>query len=486
MAEDPEARDTLGTGNFNDRWQAHLLGNLAKYILVDKSRRVGGTRSVARKCHDKGTTRIDRGYQFTGVSVRQKDAEGIISYIKERHDELPPRFKRKLVGDAKTEAQFVHPNGKSALYQAFPAKATRSKGGDVLLDEFAFMPDDRAVYVGSLPSIGLHPEDQIFIVSNRWTKSGMFYDLVRRAEGKYQNYFHYRIPWWICPRLCTDTERANVEAPLLSTRDRVNEFGTQFMIELFDSFPDLETFCTEFELEFLEALSALFSPELMEQLCVADWGDEPSADLPCRVIETAPHELDWMWLNANKKGVLFGGYDVGRQRHESDFIIWDFVGEKKYQRMIIRLFKAPYRTQEKALVAGMKQCDIVRTCIDSTGIGHELAENLVKDYPGRFEGVWFTPQVKDQLATRLYIAATTEKQELFLPRYRPLILHFVSIKKEAGAGGTVRYNVDLNEQQQGAKHHGDMFWASALGLEAANIKVARGGLVILPSSVRPQ
>lgn len=224
----------------------------------------------------------------------------------------------------------------------------------------------------------------------------------------------------------------------------------------------------------------------MDDLCVANWGDEPSAELQCRVIETAPHELDWVWLNANKKGVLFGGYDVGRQRHESDFIIWDMDGDEKRVRMIIRLYKAPYRTQERALVEGMKRCDIVRTCIDSTGIGNELAENLVKDYPGRFEGVWFTPQVKDQLATRLYIAATAEKREVFLPRYRPLFLHFVSIKKEAGAGGQVRYSVDLNEQQGSSRHHADMFWAAALGLQAANIKVAQGGFVMLPNSVRPR
>lgn len=486
MAQDPEERDTLATGNVSDPWQAHLERNDAKQILIDKSRRVGGTRTVARKCHDKGLTRIDRGYQFTGVSVRQKDAEGIISYIRERHDELPPRFKRPLIGDAKTEVQIVHPNGKAALFQAFPAKATRSKGGDVLLDEFAFMPNDRAVYTGSLPSIGLHPEDQIFIGSNPWSKIGLFYDLVRRAEGKYQNIFQYRIPWWLCPRLCRDTARAHVEAPLMSTKDRVHEFGTPFMIELFDSFPDLETFCTEFELEFLEALSALFSPELMDRICVTDWGDQPDDDLPCRLVEGLPSEIDWLWLAANTRGVLYGGFDVGRYRHESDFIIWDIEGDKKSVRMIIRLYQTPYRAQRLVLENGYKRCNITRTCIDATGIGNELAENLVKDCPGRFEGVTFSAPVKDQLATRMYIAATATKQELFLPRYRPLILHFIAIKKEIGSGGMVRYNVDLNEQQSGAKHHGDLFWASALGLEAANIKVLRGGMVILPDSVRPR
>lgn len=460
-----------------DPWQRHYMENRAKFIFKRKSRRTGGSRVAMDKAFVKSQRKPN--YRCQAVSIRQEDAKGLIEYVDEVHDDLPPRFKLRRITDSKTEIAFLFPNGKRSVITAQPNKAPRSRGGDAILDEFAFGRDDRKVFNGALPVVSLSPEDQLTVLSTPFAKSGVFYDLSRRAEGKYQDWEHYLIPWWLCPRLCTDTARAAVEAPLISTRERVEEFGTESLRAIFNSFPDLEAFQVEYELQFLEALSALFSPELMERITVVDWGDEPGAELACRVVEGLPTNFDWLWLKANRQGVLYGGFDVGRQRHESDFIIWDIAGDRKEVRMVSRLHQTPYKAQKMVLEGALKQCDVLRTAIDSTGIGNELAEDLSDKYPQRFQGVTFTPQTKDQMATRMYIAATAEEREVYMPRYRPLVLHFISIRKEAGAGGQVRYSVDLNEQQEVMHHHADLFWAACLGLEAANIPISRGGIVLL-------
>ncbi len=477
MARRPRLLTELGIGRSYDPWQRHYMANRAKFIRKKKSRRTGGSFIAMDKAFVKSQRKP--GYRCQAVSIRQEDAKGLIEYVDEAHDDLPPRFRLRRITDSKTEIAFEFPNGKRSVITAYPNKAPRSRGGDVILDEFAFGRDDRKVFNGALPVVSLSPDDQMTVLSTPFAKSGVFYDLDRCADGKYRDWDSYLIPWWICRRLCTDTERAAVEAPLMPTQVRVEAFGTESLQAIFNSFPDLEAFQVEYELKFMEALSALFSPELMDRITVAEWGDMPGDALACRVVETLPTDFDWMWLKANRKGILYGGFDVGRQRNESDFVIWDIDGSRKDTRMIIRLYQQPYRDQKAVLVGGLKQCDILRTCIDATGIGNELAEDLSVAYPQRFQGVMFTPQVKDQLATRMYIAATAKEREVFMPRYRPLVLHFISIRKEAGSGGQVRYSVNLNEQQEVMHHHADIFWAACLGLEAANIPIVRGGIVLL-------
>jgi len=463
----PELGGKNYTGRDYDPWQKHFLNNRAKFRFLKKSRRVGGTLAAVDDVWVKANERLDQGYRCQGISIRLKDAELLIESFRDLHDDMPPRFKRPIRGsDSMTEIALEHPNGKRSVFTAYPNRAPRSRGGDIILDEFAHGREDRKVFTGALPCVSLDEIDQLTALSTPFVKTGMFYDLDRRADGRYKNWFHYNIPWWLCPRLCTDVKTTEVEAPILSTRERVERFATETLQEIFDSFPDLETFQVEYELAFLEAVAALFSPELLDELCEVEWGDCKGSGFPCKVIEGIPTELDWMWLLANTRGVLHGGFDVGRERHESAYLIWDIAGKVKELRMIIRMFKTPYKEQKEVLEACVKKTNILRTCIDSTGIGAELAENLAREYPARFEGIVFTPQSKDQLATRMYIACIAAEREVWMPRYRPLILHFISIRKEAGSGSQVRYSVDLNEQLEGVRHHADLFWAGCLGLEA--------------------
>jgi phage FluMu gp28-like protein len=487
LAERPRRIAETAANRDYDDWQSHLMDNASQTILLNKARRVGGTKTCVEKLTIKGLLRARYGHSAQGISIRQKDSEGLIDYARELLDDLPPRFKLPVKGsDSKTEIAVEHPGtGRRWKFTAYPNTAPRSRGGDVLLDEFAHGRDDRKIFKGALPCLSLSPADQLIVLSTPFAKTGVFYDLVRRPNNQYSDWFHYLIPWWLCPRLCIDTERARTEAPLMSTRERVMAFGTLVLRAILDSFPDLESFQVEYELAFLDAVSALFPPELLNQICVADWGDGPGCELASRIIEGPPSELDWMWLQANKTGILYGGFDVGRKRNESDFLIWDIDGQKKILRMIIRLAKTDYKTQGDVLKAGCSKGHVLRTCIDATGIGNELAENLAKEYPGRFEGIWFTQAIKDQLATRLYIACTAAEREIWMPRDRSLMLHFISIRKEAGSSGQVRYSVELNDQLEAQQHHADMFWAAALGLQAANLKVIQGGFYVLPN-VRPR
>ncbi len=467
-AEQPSRVFETAGGVTYDPWQRHILRNGSQFILGDKSRRIGFTFDVCDKLLMSGLLRVHEGHQATIISISQDDAEGCISYVQARHDSLPPRFRYPLIGESRTELRMAHPNGKIWEIKAHPNRAARSRGGDVFWDEAAHGKNDRAVFAGTLACVAVDPRDQFIVGSTPFAKRGIFYDLVRKADGRYLNWDRYFLPWWHCPRLCVDCPAAEVEAPLLSTRERVERFGTPTLRAIYESYPDEESFRVEFELEWMEALSALFDPELMDSLTEPDWGDH--GELPCKVCEGAPTELDWRWLAASKKGVLFGGFDVGRRRNESVLAIWDMADLRRELRMLVRLPKTAFEVQEEVLAASCQKADVLRTYIDQTGIGEQLSERMAKAFPGRFAGVILTQQVKDALATKIHIACTARERQVWLPRYRPLVMHFLSIKKEVSSAGKIIYSVALNEQAEGSGHHADIFWACALGLDAANIR----------------
>jgi phage FluMu gp28-like protein/intein/homing endonuclease len=228
-----------------EQYQREFLANRARFRWVTKSRQVGfsflfALEALAR-CHlrDKHTAVF--------VSYNLDDAKEKILIARQVHEELPLAYQKKLVVDSKTELAFESSgvNKRLSRILSHPSKAPRGKKGDVYLDELAHYVNDREVYRGSTALI-LRSNGQLTGCSTPLGRRGIFWEIATEELRKYAHHTRQTVPWWLCRFFCLDVKRASEIALDLPTEERVEKFGSQTLIEQFDSLP-LEDFQQEFE-----------------------------------------------------------------------------------------------------------------------------------------------------------------------------------------------------------------------------------------------
>lgn len=134
---------------------------------------------------------------------------------------------------------------------------------------------------------------------------------------------------------------------------------------------------------------------LQEYCCVAI--DEACAFLPYELI--TPCEMtDILKSLETIKGDLYVGIDIGRRKDLT--VIWclERFENSKYTRKVKVLEKTPFHIQYEIISAILRHPKLRRCCIDSTGIGMQLAETAQKDF-GKYlvEMVMFTNKSKEEI-----------------------------------------------------------------------------------------
>lgn len=197
---------------------------------------------------------------------------------------------------------------------------------------------------------------------------------------------------------------------------------------------------------------------LQEYCCVP--ADESSAFITYEMItscedNTAPKDFAYLQTCTNP---LFIGFDVARSQHLSVIDVEELVGDVFVERQRIEMRGKTYAEQEFEFSRLLALPAVRRACIDSTGLGNQLAENMVKRWGYRVEGVRFTSQVKEELAYPL--RAAHEDKRLRYARDEKLRADLRGIKKETTPAGNIRF------VGEAADSHCDRFWAKALALHA--------------------
>lgn len=351
-----------------DWWQAWYLSHDFPFLIVSKSRRIGWSFITALKglINANDPNRFKYTKQFVSYSL--DDAKEKISFAREFYYSLPKRFRKKIVSDTKTALEFEDVGGRTrSRLISLPCKPPRGKGGDISLDEFAFHVKDSEIYTAALPVITRG--GQIEIGSTPFGNSGKFYDLLT-DEKTYSLFKRVKLYWWHSPALCKDVRKAIEEAPLLTTEQRVEEFGTDLLVEIFKSMP-LEDFQQEYENLFRDELSAFITLEMI-QACT------PLGDDEIKEFRT----LDDFILAYDPKdhGDLYAGYDVGRINNASELTIIGYFPEQRIKAVLasISYKNVTFDDQEKTLLKLMNELPVHRLAIDATGLGMNLAENLQK------------------------------------------------------------------------------------------------------------
>ncbi|MGQ9696944.1 MAG: phage terminase large subunit family protein [Armatimonadota bacterium] len=418
-------------------YQARFLNDASMTRVVLKSRQVGfswlfAAEAVAKTC-------MVPGHHAIFVSLSREEAQEKIRYALEIWNALPPLWRPRLVRQSRTALEFAG----GARIVSHPCKAPRGRSAaDLYLDELAFYRDDADVLAGSLPVISRG--GRITLASTPFGKRGAFWrECEARLTGRRPGILH-TVPWWHCSWLCTDVPSAKQQAEEMDTPHRVRTFGSPRLHSIAQQM-ELESFRQEYECVFADA-DASWVPYDEILPCVRD-------DL-----EVCASTADITHCT----GELYAGFDVGRTRHASELVVLEKTGARLSVRAVVTMKAAEYRVQKQCLeeLMALRGGIVRRLCIDATGIGSALAEEMAQAHPLRVEPVIFTARVKEDLAVGLRVAF--QSRDIEIPADRGLISQIHAVRRAVTSAGNARFDAD----DQGHEH-ADRFWALALALHAA-------------------
>lgn len=160
-------------------------------------------------------------------------------------------------------------------------------------------------------------------------------------------------------------------------------------------------------------------------------------------------------------GPLYLGGDIGRKHDLTVFWLLGRVGDVLWTRWVCELAKVLYREQLAVLDAILRRPNVVRACLDATGIGAMLAEEAqLRHGQYRVEQVQFTAPVKIDLG--MPMLAAFQDRTVRVPALAPVREDLHKIRKTTTVAGNIRLEADTDDDG-----HADRFWALALALHAA-------------------
>jgi len=457
-----------------DFWQDDFIRNRNRYISLLKSRQTGFSFVVAIKGLVKALDPARTQYTKQFVSYNEEDAQEKIRYARQLYDSIPNRYKKKLVHQTATMLEFEDVGSKTtSRLISLPCRPPRGKNGDVCLDEFAIYLPRLSKEIYTAASFCTLRRGCIEVGSTPLGTIGKFYEICTNRES-YPNFDRYFIPWWYAKVMCKDVRGAVQFAKEMETAERVERFGTDRLISLFQN-STLEDFQQECECVFIDSSASYISLELI----YANTPGRREEDIPTNIEKDEDYfaakrdveihcfkDADELILNYSPEkygSPLFMGLDIGRTSDATVFYIIGVINGKKRSVLRHEMRNADFDAQTAVLNKLMENLPIYRCCIDDGGIGRNLAENAHKRYGERAELYHFDLQSKEILA--MGVRTGLERREYELDNDRDFHAQIHSIKRTPSSGGSFRYDAERNE-----KGHADSFWAWALASYATDGK----------------
>ena len=161
--------------------------------------------------------------------------------------------------------------------------------------------------------------------------------------------------------------------------------------------------------------------------------------------------------------------DVARKNNLCVIYLVEKLGDVMWDRLRIELHNKTFSEIEFELYRLLALPQLKRACIDSTGIGMQLAERARQRFGWKVEPVHFTPAVKEELAFGL--RAAFEDRKIRLVRDDKLRADLRGLRKEVTPSGNIRFVGESDDS------HCDRTWAMALSHHAARRRFSAGGLI---------
>ncbi|MFQ5412750.1 MAG: hypothetical protein ACE5EC_10655, partial [Phycisphaerae bacterium] len=234
-----------------------------------------------------------------------------------------------------------------------------------------------------------------------------------------------------------------------------------------------------FHIDISDTRAAVDDEQIWREEFGCEFLDEATSFMTYELIRSCQDErmrTDVAWDRLRRvEADIYVGVDLGRTRDVTAIWIWErrivVVGSSKAAQFttlgVEILRNVPFSEQESALSRILGQPGVRRLCLDATGMGGHLSENLIREHGNhRVEGLHFTTGLKIQLAGELKVQA--ERGALRIPVDEAITRDWHSISRLVTAGGYVRFDADRSSGS-----HADRFWAAALGIHAAGTPLGK-------------
>ena len=417
-------------------YQMRWLQDNSMVKIWEKSRRIGAT--YVQSYEDVRDAAAGKVPAIWFSSADESAAKEYILYCEQwakLFDRAARALGQQVLDSDKNIKTFVieFSNGRRINALSSNPKAFRSKGGKVILDEFAFHDDPDRLWAAARPVItwGF----PLRILSTHNGKQCRYYKFIEAVKKGRLKWSHHLTPIQVA------VEEGLVDK--IYGRPTTKEEREAWLKEAHDSCADEDTWNQEY-------------------CCVAV--DAASAFLTYELIGACELQGVRMPLDQITDGDLYVGVDIGRRKDLTVIDVEQKLGRVFYERAQIVMERAPFHMQRDMLFSVLKHPCMRRAEIDETGLGMQLAEEAQQQFGKyRVEAVNFARgKVKEDLAYNMrthFEDRTVYIEEDFDTRED---LH--SVKKITTTAGNIRFDVAASD----AGGHADRFWAKALALHAGS------------------
>ena len=408
------------TPSFFLPYQCRWLEDYSRIKIWEKSRRIGATYVQAYEdVRDALTLKIRN--QTVDVWFSSADITAAKEYI-QYCEKWAKMFNAavqnlgEIVIDEKKDIKALSLEFKNgARINALSSNPTqfRSKGGKVVLDEFAFHSDQTALWKAAKPCITWgYP---LRILSTHNGQNCLYYQFIKRCKNKQLDWGHHITPIQLA------VEEGLVDK--IYGRPTTKKEREEWLENEHNDCADEYTWRQEYCCEAVDEASAFLTYEMLSAI------KEPNI------------LMDFETLKSCKD--LYLGYDIARKKHLSVISILEKVNNIKFLRHKIVLQKMRFRDQKKILYSFLKLPNLRRACIDSTGIGAQLGEDAQIDYGiSKVETFEFTNSSKSEIMYQLYSAVEDRNIIIDINTPEEDIEDYHSVRKFVTKAGNIRFDED--------------------------------------------
>jgi len=413
-------------------YQIAWIADQARFKIWEKSRRIGATYVQAYE-DVLDAARQDKPMDVWFSSADQSAALEYILYAAQwaKLFNLAAQDLGEIVIDSENNIKaysIEFATGKRINALSSNPKAFRSKGGKLVLDEFAFHKQPEELWKAAMPII-------------TW---GFPVRVLSTYNGKGNRYY----------RMASDAKKGNNWS--LHTTTIVGAVNQG----LADKISGRPLTPSEREAWTAEQRAAAGDEETWQQEYMCEPVDEATAWLTWELITSAEHP-DAGKPEMYQGGDCYVGNDIGRRKDLAVIWVSEKLGDVLWTREVIKMRGAKFATQDAELDRVVGAYKVRRICMDQTGMGEKPVEDAKKRY-GEYkaEGVLFTGPVKQHLAT--VGKQAYEDRKVRTPEDRAIRESHHSVRKLTTVAGNPRFDADRSEVG-----HADEFWAHMLALHAA-------------------
>lgn len=417
-------------------YQIEWLKDQSRYKIMEKSRRIGMT--YVQSYEDVRDAATGEGMDVWFSSADDSAAREYIRYCEQwtKLLQIGAESLGEVVIDSEKDIKVYvieFANGRRINALSSNPKAFRSKGGKLVLDEFAFHESPDAMWKAARPIVTWgYP---VRILSTYNGKSGRYYRMVEQAKlGKGDFKLH----------------TCNIEQAV------GDGLADKIMGRLLTALERKQWILAE--------KSAVGDEEAWQQEYMCNPADEATAWLTWDLIHAA-QSPEAGKPEQYQNGLCYVGVDIGLRRDL--FVIWvlERVGDVLITREVIKLKKSTFAQQDAELRRVMKTYRVAKACIDQTGLGEKSVEDAQAAYgKTRVHGVLMTNPAKQALANGIKGIFEDRKTRIPVDTDTADSLH--SVRKLKTLTGLPKFDAERSE----ATGHADEFWALALAIEAGEGK----------------